>query len=277
MGCTGCSNNVNLVVQILDIYFMNEFKVHINNNIRSFEADLSRPFDLSLPLQNGTSNPTAWYCGPVVIRAVENEFFVGDVTRGGSVNFRDVFFNPHGHGTHTECVGHISREFYSVNESLKTFFFLARVISIEPELTPEGDRRISLEQVIAKAGDMAGVKALIIRTLPNDIEKRTRNYSNTNPPYFEHAVGEWLRTKGIKHWLTDLPSVDREEDDGVLAAHHAFWNYPQNPVTDATITELIFVPDHVPDGIYLLNLQMASFHNDASPSKPVLYPVTVVS
>ena len=277
MGCTGCSNNVNLVVQILDIYFMNEFKVHINNNIRSFEADLSRPFDLSLPLQNGTSNPTAWYCGPVVIRAVENEFFVGDVTRGGSVNFRDVFFNPHGHGTHTECVGHISREFYSVNESLKTFFFLARVISIEPELTPEGDRRISLEQVIAKAGDMAGVKALIIRTLPNDIEKRTRNYSNTNPPYFEHAVGEWLRTQGIKHWLTDLPSVDREEDDGVLAAHHAFWNYPQNPVTDATITELIFVPDHVPDGIYLLNLQMASFHNDASPSKPVLYPVTVVS
>lgn len=276
MGCTGCSNNVNLVVQILDIYFMNQFKVQVNSNINSFEADFSRPFDLSLPLQNGTSNPTAWYCGPVVIRAVENEFFIGDVTRGGSVNFRDVFFNPHGHGTHTECVGHISREFYSVNESLKTFFFLAKVISIEPELTPEGDHRILLEQVIAKAGDIAGVEALIFRTLPNDIQKRTRNYSNTNPPYFEHAVGEWLRTHGIKHWLTDLPSVDREEDEGVLAAHHAFWNYPQQPVTDATITELIFVPDQVPDGLYLLNLQMASFHNDAAPSKPVLYPLSVV-
>jgi len=273
----GCSNYVNLVLQILDIYFMNQFKVHINNNIRSFEADLSNPIDLSLPLQNGTSNPTAWYCGPVVIRAVENEFFVGDVTRGGSVNFRDVCFNPHGHGTHTECVGHISREFYSVNESLKTFFFLARVISIEPNLTPDGNRCIMLKQVIAMTDDMAGIDALIVRTLPNDIEKRTRNYSNTNPPYFESDVGEWLRRKGIKHWLTDLPSVDREKDGGALAAHHAFWNYPQNPVTDATITELIFVPDHVPDGIYLLNLQIASFHNDASPSKPVLYPVKVIS
>ncbi len=255
---------------------MNQFKLHINNNINSFEADLSRPLDISLPIQNGSSNPTAWYCGPVEIRTVENEFFIGDVNRGGSVNFREICFNPHGHGTHTECVGHISREFYSVNECLKSFFFLAKVISIEPELTSEGDHRILLEQVIAKAGDMAGVEALIVRTLPNEIAKCTRNYSNTNPPYFEHAVGEWLRIQGVKHWLTDLPSVDKEKDNGELAAHHAFWNYPQNPVTDATITELIFVPDYVYDGLYLLNLQIASFHNDATPSKPVLYPVTNV-
>lgn len=256
---------------------MNQFKVHIHSSISLFEADLSKPFDLSIPLQNGTSNPTAWYCGPVVIRAVENEFFIGDVTRGGSVNFRDVFFNPHGHGTHTECVGHISREFYSINESLKSFFFLAKVISIEPELTQEGDRCISLEQVATKIGSTAGVEAIIFRTLPNDLQKRTRNYSNTNPPYFEYTVGEWLRKNGIKHWLTDLPSVDKEADSGKLAAHHAFWNYPHNPITDATITELIFVPDDLLDGLYLLNLQIAPFHNDASPSKPILYPVTPIS
>ncbi|MGO3156445.1 MAG: cyclase family protein, partial [Mesonia sp.] len=29
----------------------------------------------------------------------------------------------------------------------------------------------------------------------------------------------------------------------------------------------------VEDGNYLLNLQIASFHNDASPSKPVLYKI----
>ncbi len=254
---------------------MNEFKFQIINNINLFEADLSRPIDLSLPLQNGNSNPTAWYCGPVVIRAVENEYFIGDVARGGSVNFRDIFFNPHGHGTHTECLGHISKEFYSIYECLQRFFFLAKLISIEPQHIVGGDRCISLEQVKNLAGDLTGVEALIFRTLPNDISKKTRNYSNTNPPYFEAAVGEWLRTMGIKHWLTDLPSVDREEDGGVLAAHHAFWNYPQQPVIDATITELIFVPDLVADGLYLLNLQIASFHNDASPSKPVLYPLMV--
>ncbi len=38
-------------------------------------------------------------------------------------------------------------------------------------------------------------------------------------------------------------------------------------------TELIFVRDEVEDGSYLLNLQIASFENDASPSKPVLYKI----
>jgi hypothetical protein len=34
-----------------------------------------------------------------------------------------------------------------------------------------------------------------------------------------------------------------------------------------------FVSDEVKDGTYLLNLQIASFENDASPSKPVLYAI----
>jgi hypothetical protein len=39
---------------------------------------------------------------------------------------------------------------------------------------------------------------------------------------------------------------------------------------NATITEMIYVKDVVLDGTYLLNLQITSFENDASPSKPVL-------
>ena len=73
--------------------------------------------------------------------------------------------------------------------------------------------------------------------------------------------------------VIDLPSVDREEDGGALEAHHAFWNYPQNPRMDATITEMAYIPNHIVDDIYLLNLQVASLQTDASPSKPVLYKV----
>jgi hypothetical protein len=40
---------------------------------------------------------------------------------------------------------------------------------------------------------------------------------------------------------------------------------------DATITEMIFVDDSIADGLYLINMQIASFESDASPSKPVLY------
>jgi arylformamidase len=34
---------------------------------------------------------------------------------------------------------------------------------------------------------------------------------------------------------------------------------------------MIYVPNSIFDGTYLLNIQIASFENDASPSKPVLY------
>ena len=76
-----------------------------------------------------------------------------------------------------------------------------------------------------------------------------------------------------------MPSVDKEHDEGKLVAHKAFWNVTDvtnlNPDAriNATITELIFVANEVTDGSYLLNLQIAAFENDASPSKPILYVI----
>ena len=78
----------------------------------------------------------------------------------------------------------------------------------------------------------------------------------------------------INHLLTDLPSVDREEDGGKLLAHKAFWKYPEDIRRSATITELVYVPDVVTDGLYLLNVQITSLEVDASPSKPVIYQLT---
>jgi kynurenine formamidase len=34
----------------------------------------------------------------------------------------------------------------------------------------------------------------------------------------------FLHESGIKHLLIDLPSVDKEKDEGKLLAHKAFWN-----------------------------------------------------
>ena len=118
---------------------------------------------------------------------------------------------------------------------------------------------------------MGGAEALVIRTLPNAKSKLTCRYSGTNPAYFHHEAIQHFVKNGVKHLLVDLPSVDREEDGGKLLAHKAFWNYPENPRTDCTISELIYVPDKVPDGNYLLNIQITALEMDASPSKPVLY------
>lgn len=244
-------------------------KITIEHRLGNFHADLSKPIDISLPLKHGRDNPNAWYLSPPEITPVEEGDFIGSVTAGASTNFNNIFFNPHAHGTHTECVGHITKKFHSVNKALKTFLFIARVISITPEKQGE-DHVITRKQLEAALGEI-NPEAVVIRTLPNTTDKTTRQYSHTNPPYLEEDAAQWIAQKGIQHLLIDLPSVDQEKDDGKLLAHKAFWNYPDHIRHDATITEFIFVPNAVEDGIYLLNLQIASFENDATPSKPVLY------
>lgn len=249
-------------------------EITLNNQMK--KVDFSKPIDISIEVGTLNDPPTAWYVDPLKIEPVLNDQFTGSVKLGGSVNFNNIFFNPHGHCTHTESVGHITPDLVSINSTLKTFFFNARVISVSPILVESdknnfivGDHIITKAMFEGKIND--SIEALIIRTLPNLKNKIHKKYSSTNWPYLTPDAAEYIANKGIKHLLIDLPSVDREEDGGNLLAHHAFWNYPNNTRLDATITELIFVPDDVIDGIYLLNLQIASFINDASPSKPILY------
>jgi kynurenine formamidase len=246
--------------------------------IDNFQVDLSKPIDISIPLTNTDENPIAWYIEKPVIEPVVFGDWIGKVSEGkSSTNFNNIFFNPHGHGTHTECLGHITREFYSINQSLKQFFFLAELVSVQPELQEE-DLVITRSQI---EGALNGKtpEAIIIRTLPNLEVKKHLKYSNTNPPYLEEDAARFICESGIQHLLIDLPSVDKEKDDGKLLAHKAFWNVTDinNLNADArlesTITEMIFVSNEVHDGSYLLNLQIASFENDASPSKPILYKI----
>jgi len=244
-------------------------------NIQNIQIDLSKPIDISIPLSNTDKNPIAWYIEKPEIEPVKFGDWVGKVSEGSSTNFNNIFFNPHGHGTHTECLGHITREFYSINQCLKKFFFTAELISIAPEKINE-DLVITKNQ-IEEALKGKTPEAIVIRTLSNLESKKHKNYSKTNPPYLSEEAATFIRKIGIQHLLIDLPSVDREEDEGKLLAHKAFWNVKDvdNLNDDArlncTITEMIFVENEIQDGSYFLNLQIASFENDASPSKPILF------
>lgn len=239
--------------------------------------DTAKGLDLSLPLTADLHNPRAWYVQPPKFEPVRSNGFTGVVAEGGSVNFRNIFFNPHGHGTHTECLGHITEEVYSVNEHLKQAFFKAKLITISPEKVwneeDKADDEVITRKQLKNALKGVQTEALVIRTTPNTNEKKSRNYSDSNPPYIDASAIEFLNEAGIMHLLIDLPSVDREEDGGVLAFHHAFWGVPDNPQFHKTITEFIFVENSIPDGNYILNLQTAPFENDATPSRPVLFEI----
>ena len=240
---------------------------------REYKVDFFRPLDISIPLSTDKTGASAWYVEPMKLEAVVMGDWVGDVNKGGSVNFRTVTFNPHGNGTHTECVGHISNEFYTINKNLDRFLFVAEVITILPFELENGDFVITRKQLEELLKDTGTPEALVIRTLSNGLNKLTTNYSNTNPPYILKEAISFLNELGVLHLLIDMPSIDKEVDGGKLEAHHEFWNYPENAQLNKTITEFIYVPNDINDGTYILNLQIAPFENDASPSKPVLYKV----
>ena len=243
----------------------------ISRGQNSYQINLANPIDISIPLVGGEKNVNAWYLEPPKIEPFEEDDFIGSVSDGGSVNFNMVTFNPHSHVTHTESLGHITKEVYSVNQQLKNYFFLAELITVAPERKNE-DFVISQKQLEYALGDKTP-EALLVRTIPNLESKKTKDYSNTNPPYFLDEGIEYLVNKGVNHLLVDLPSVDKEKDEGRLACHNAFWETRGQKRMEATITELIFVPNDIEDGQYFLNLQVAPFENDAAPSRPVLYKI----
>ena len=243
-------------------------------NSKKCQIDLSKPIDISIAIDVSKQNVNAWYIEAPKIYPEEFEGKKIKVSEGAAVNFNNIEFNPHSHITHTECVGHITEKVHSINKNLKQFFFLSEVVTIAPT-NLEDDFVITKKQLQFALGNKKR-EAIVIRTLPNLSDKKSAQYSHTNPPYLLEEAAIYLKEKGIKHLLIDLPSVDRENDEGKLVSHNAFWNTAKKLRLDATITEFIYVPNSVEDGAYMLNLMVAPFENDATPSKPILYKINIL-
>lgn len=246
-------------------------KIQFEHNNSIYQSDLSEPIDISIPLKEGMDTVNCFHAPFMSTSPVVAGDFIGSTEKGGVVNFLNVKLNPHGNGTHTECVGHIAKEKYTINQCLKQFWHLAELISVYPQ-KKNSDRIITLEGIKSVfPNNSQNVKAIVIRTYPNHESKKNMHHSGANPPFVDHKAIQYLNDLDIEHLLIDLPSVDREEDGGNLLSHKAFWEYPNNTQAHKTISELIYIPDNIKDGNYLLNLQIASFEIDVSPSKPILY------
>lgn len=256
-------------------------KVQFDWQEKKYEADFNRAIDISIPLTPNGENPNCFYAPPVSTSPVVSGDFVGSTQKGGLVNFMNLKINPHGNGTHTECYGHITSTQDTINHVLKKFMMPAMLLTCFPELKENGDRVIDVQvlKLLDEQSESQNTKlpeALVIRTLPNDDSKKTRIYSGNNPPYVSPEFLIEIRKRGVHHLLIDLPSVDREEDEGKLVGHKAFWGIEDDLQRFNTITELIYVPSLIKDGLYLLQLGICSLEMDASPSKPILYKMSEI-
>ncbi|MEC8759202.1 MAG: cyclase family protein, partial [Bacteroidota bacterium] len=235
--------------------------------------------DLSVPVNPHSGLPRAWYRGPATAEPVRSDGWVGSVAEGGSVNFRDVTFNPHAHGTHTETREHVRDEFHPIDALARSgalpFLMPSLLIDAHPESSGD-DWVVPLSALARHAPWMQTHQpsAVILRCTNGDVQ---RDWSQTNPPYLDAGFAEDLVARGVQHLLLDLPSVDREVDGGELSAHHAFFGPISSPREGATISELLCVPAGLKAGPGLLAMQVAPFVHDAAPSRPLWFPATVES
>ena len=262
-------------------------KAKIETNKYFFEIDFSKGKDISIPMLFNGEQPSTYNVPKAVSKPYKDMQFIGDTRAGGPCNFETYTITPHCNGTHTECVGHITSERVSILNCLNEEIIISKLITVLPEESNENyiptlnkkELVISKKQIEISLKDIKDnvFDALIIRTLPNTIQKKFTDYMQTSPAFFTIEAMEYIVNLGIKHLLVDTPSVDRLFDDGVLSVHNIFWETREKLLNKAaiskTITEMVFIPDEVEDGDYLLNLQIAPFFADAAPSRPILYKI----
>lgn len=254
-------------------------------------VDLARPLDLSVELDFEGPQVRHFGAPRASSQAYSVPGFPGSVARGASCNCESITLIPHCNGTHTECVGHLTREPLHAQRIVPRGLLPALLLSTEPVMSGQtsessdpaphaGDRLVTRRALQTSWPTELPVtpRAVVIRTLPNEPSKRIRDYTGLTPPYLTREAAQYLVERDIEHLIVDLPSIDRAHDEGRLAAHRVFFGLPPAEAglaravrPQCTITELAYVADEAPDGPYLLQLQVPAINGDAVPSRPLLY------
>jgi len=270
------------------------------NNFYQINTDFG--WNLAIPLAFNRQQPNHFDADQASSKVMQAGGFVGNTEQGGSCNVNELTLNPHCNGTHTETIAHICDFSAPLSQMISKMNIPALMpcvlITITPELGQQSCDSYSpdfacddlvitcaaLKQAL-NSYDNAQLAAVLIRTLPNELDKQTRHYNqDAQPPFLSREAILYLNERGVEHLLVDMPSIDRLHDDGLMSCHHLFWQVPArthqpsaNSLYHKTVTEMIYVDNQLVDGFYFLNLQTPAFVNDAAPSRPVLYGVEKIA
>jgi len=256
-------------------------KIRFKN--KDYILDTNRSIDISIPVNFNTSNNPKFY--DTSLPEVSYYHFNNveySLNEKGSCNVPIVKLNIHCSATHTESANHINNNAPLINELEISDFIYSKLISVNPVNNLKGenyhfdlndnDTFITKKELHSLLNNniSSDIKALIIRTLPNDVIKMNRNYNLDYHPFFTNDAILYLKDIGIEHIIVDIPSIDRYNDGGKLGNHHLFF---KNNEAISTITELVYISDDCIDGDYFINLGIINFGLDAAPSRPKLFPI----
>jgi kynurenine formamidase len=246
-------------------------------------VDFDAATSLALPLDFDQAQPQHFGAPPATSQPFRSGTFAGEVARGASCNCRRITLVPHCNGTHTESASHLTVQQRPLYEIVPAGPIPAILLTVPPahhsasaeasDPAPQGADRLITRGGLLAAWRNAGnpPRALLLRT-------GTR-WDEREPPYLSSQLVDELVARGIEHLVTDLPSIDRLEDDGRLTAHRIFFGLPQRSSDLAqasrgqcTITELARFPASLQDGPCAVQLQIPAFGGDAVPSRPLHLP-----
>ena len=251
---------------------------------RDVVVDLSRPVSLALELDFHAPQPQHFGAPAATSRPYAVPGFSGSVTTGASCNCDVISVIPHCNGTHTEGVGHLTREPFDIYDVVPAGLLPALLISVPPEAARDSHET---SDPTPRPDDLLVTRAALLSRWPANpafapqaLIIRTGAPLAPTPPYLSREAAQAIVQRGIQHLVIDLPSIDREHDEGRLTAHRILFGLPPGnaALTEAarsrsTVTELARVPNDVADGLYLLELQIPAWRGDAVPSRPLLYPL----
>lgn len=226
-------------------------------------------FDITISI-NKQHNVNCYYLDSPAFSYYQSPEFTGSLDAGGSVNCERVSLYAHGSGTHTESALHVDQRGVDMRHISIPLVQPSLLCTVTPEHI--GEDEVITPGLLSHVTNEGHYTGIIIRTLPNVKSKLQRNYSGTNAPYFAPETLEMLKQAGFKHLVCDLPSVDKESDEGRMAAHKHWFIVDGAVPADRTITELVYISNDVPDGEYMLGIQAPAIETDAVASRIVIYP-----
>ena len=204
---------------------------------QSYHGCLAEARSIAIDLDFEGQQPNLFAAPQAACSPLISGEFIGRTSKGGSCNVDVIQLVPHCNGTHTETVAHIVDDPIAIGQCVMKPVMLAALITVTPraggQCTDNYRPEIGNSDLVIVAADIVDAStafselrpdALIVRTLPNTTEKRTRCYTEQiQPPFFSVEAIAAINRLGIQHLLVDFPSVDRMRDEGLLTNHHLFW------------------------------------------------------
>ena len=253
---------------------------------KKYKIDLNKFYDLSIPISMDSKSPSFYDEKPLKIKYYKDgNGKVWNLNEGSSCNVPVIDLNIHCGSTHSECRSHITKENIYISDILDNSFIPCLLISLVPQNKLGNDSYHynidSNDFIIDKLAlynklnnfKNSNIKALVVRTLPNDIDEIIlKNYDSDPNCFFSNEAIKYLVSFGIEHLVVDTPSIDKLNDGGTLGNHKIFWDLNKKGNKN-TITELAIIKNEINDGQYLLCLNILNLKLDASPSRPLIYPI----